>query len=124
MLAFDHDRRLAAVRVGDPRTSEMQRGDDRLRGVGADLRQDAVEALAAASKLSERIVDAGRPVDAGDDLRGLARDQRCEAVAMNAEGELDHARNAVGLAVGPVVGERLRIAAGRFHAGGRSAPCR
>ena len=75
----------------------MQHRDDRLRGVGADVGQDGVEAFAAASKLPERIVDAGRPVHARDELSARPA-TGSQTVAVNAEGELDHARNAAGFA--------------------------
>ena len=38
-----------------------------------------------------------------------------KTVAVNAERELDHPRNAVRFAVASIVGERLGIAARRFH---------
>src|SRR5579864_451525 len=62
-VALSHDRGLSAVGVGDPRTCEVQNGDDGLSSVGAGLGQDGLEPLAASSKLSERTPDAGRPID-------------------------------------------------------------
>src|SRR2546427_48760 len=87
-VALDHDRRLAPVRVGDPWAREVQDGDHGLGCVGADVGQDGVEPLAASSKLPERVVDAGRPVDAGDEFPAWSA--TCgETVAVDAEGELD-----------------------------------
>src|SRR5258707_14146490 len=82
--------------------------------VGADFGQDAVEPLAASAKLPEGIVDARRPVNAGDDLAAWCSSGG-ETVAVDTECELDDARNAVRFAEAAIVGERLRITASRFH---------
>src|SRR5712671_6336018 len=109
-VAFNHDRRLAAVRVRDPRTREVQDGDDRLSGVGADVGQDGVEPLAASSKLPKRIVDAGRPIHAGDEFPA-GPGTGGEAVAVDAEGELEDPRSAVRFGIAAIVGKRLWISA-------------
>src|ERR1700676_2369399 len=113
-VAVNDDRRLAAVRVCNPWTCEVQDGDDGLSGVDADVGQDGVEPLATTSKLPERVVDAGRPIDARDEFPARALTSG-ETVAVNAEGELDHPRNAVRFAIASIVGERLGISARRFH---------
>ena len=66
-------------------------------------------------ELPKRIVDSGGPVDARDDLPGRYAARGGKTVTVNAEGKFNHTGNAVGLADGPVIGEGLRIAAGRFH---------
>src|SRR6516165_8893661 len=114
-VAFDNNRRLTAIGVRDARTGEMQRDDHRLRGVGANFSKDAVEAFATATELAERVVDAGRPVDAADDFAARPATGIAQAVAVNAERKLDDAGDAAGFAQGPLVGEGLRVATGQFQ---------
>ena len=61
-----HHGRLAAVGVFDARASQVQDHDHRLVAVRPLLAQDGIEALAVAAEGAERIDDAGRPVDPGD----------------------------------------------------------
>jgi hypothetical protein len=70
----------------------MQHGDERLRSIGAHVGQDAVETLPIAPELSERVVDARRPVHAGYDFSARLAAGVAETIAMDAEGELDDPR--------------------------------
>ena len=57
---------LAAVGVLDARAGDMQDQDYRVDGVGPRAGQDRVQARAELAQFAERVDDAGRPVDAGD----------------------------------------------------------
>src|SRR5262249_45857363 len=63
---------------------------------------------------TERVIDAGRPVHAGDDL-APRRGSCLKTLAMNTEREFDHAGDAIGLAQDAIVGECLGIAPCAFH---------
>src|SRR5258707_1104654 len=92
----------------------MQRGDNGLRSVGANLGQDGVEADTVAAELPEWIVDPGRPVEACDDLAAWCS-SGVKPVLVDAEGELDDAWDAVVFPKPVIVGNRFRIPARRYH---------
>src|SRR5262249_40137222 len=83
----------------------MHNHDDRLIPTSTEVGQDAVQALTVRTEIFERIVDADRPIDAGDD----APDWR--SVRTIAERYLDHGRYAVVGAERLGVVEALRIGA-------------
>jgi hypothetical protein len=86
-FSFNYNRRLAPIRVCDPRTGKMESHYDGLRYIGANLGQDGVHTGAAPAKFAKWILDAGGPVDAGDFFS--ARSAPCDqTVAVDPEREL------------------------------------
>ena len=80
-----HHRGLAAVEVFDARAGHVQDEDDRLVRRDPLPRAGCVEALAEAAERAERIEDAGRPVDAGDEAALVGSPRRrasAKAVSM------------------------------------------
>ena len=94
----------------------MQHENDRLRGVGLNRRQQAVEAFATLADLPEGVVDRRRPVHAANDLAAAGFISNSETVAMQTEGEFADVGNTGGYSEVPFVGEGSRVAARVFHA--------
>src|SRR5262245_49342185 len=107
-VAGDHDRRLAAVGVLDPRAGHVQEQGDRLGPTGRLLLQEPVQGLPEPAQLAEGVEDARRPVHAGDEAAALGP-------GAPAERRLDHPGDAVRLAEHLLVTEALGLAADRLE---------
>ena len=103
----------------------MKRADDRLIGVGAHLRQCALQPFARRSEPAEGIIDRGAPISAGDEQARLAGVDQApvlgepealagasvEARLTQAEDELDDIGNAIGHALATLILEGVDSAA-------------
>ena len=111
----DHDRRLATVRVLDPRARQVEHHEDGLLAAGSALLEHGVEAPAQVPELPERVQDAGRPVDPGNEAPGLP-------VLAPGEGGLDNPGDPVLLALDFLVLEALHLGAQGLRPCGKVIP--